>query len=102
MELNKYQTEANSTRLPTADLEYLLMGFVGEVGEFYSLLAKHLRDETDWNVDNVKKELGDCLWFIATICDDFGLELNDVAQSNLYKLSSRKLRNTLTGSGDDR
>lgn len=102
MELNEYQQIADETRLPTADLEYLLMGFVGEVGEFYSLLAKSIRDETDWDVDKVKKELGDCLWFIATISADFGLHLNDVAQANIDKLNSRKMRNVLTGSGDDR
>ena len=102
MELNEYQAIADETRLPTADLEYLLMGFVGEVGEFYSLLAKSIRDETDWDVDKVKKELGDCLWFIATISADFGLSLNEVAQANIDKLNSRKIRNVLTGSGDDR
>ena len=102
MELNNYQEIADETRLPTADLEYLLMGFVGEVGEFYSLLAKSIRDETDWDVDKVKKELGDCLWFLATISADFGLHLNDVAQANIDKLNSRKMRNVLTGSGDER
>ena len=102
MKLNEYQQIADETRLPTADLEYLLVGFVGEVGEFYSLLAKSIRDETDWDVDKVKKELGDCLWFLATISADFGLHLNDVAQANIDKLNSRKIRNVLTGSGDDR
>jgi NTP pyrophosphatase (non-canonical NTP hydrolase) len=102
MELNKYQNEANSTRLETADLEYLLMGFVGEVGEFYSLLAKNLRDETEADYVKIQKELGDCLWFIATISSEFGLLLDEVAETNLDKLNSRKLRNTLTGSGDNR
>lgn len=99
---NEYQQQADNTRLPTADLEYLLMGFVGEVGEVYSILAKSIRDETDWDEDKLKKELGDCLWFIATISADFGLALNDVAQSNLDKLNSRKLMGTLNGSGDER
>lgn len=102
MQLNDYQEIADETRLPTADLEYLLLGFIGEIGEVYSLLAKNIRDETDWDVDKVKKELGDCLWFLATISADFGLHLNDVAQANIDKLNSRKIRNVLTGSGDDR
>ena len=102
MSFNEYQEIADETRLPTADLEYLLMGFVGEVGEFYSLLAKSIRDETDWDNEKIKKELGDCLWFLATISADFGLHLNDVAQANIDKLNSRKMRNVLTGSGDDR
>lgn len=102
MELDYYQTQAENSRLPTVDLEYLLMGFIGEVGEVYSLLAKNIRDETDFEPEKIKKELGDCLWFIATICNDFGLSLDDVAKANLDKLLSRKIRGTLSGSGDDR
>ena len=102
MELSYYQTQAENSRLPTVDLEYLLRGFIGEVGEVYSLLAKNIRDETDFEPEKLKKELGDCLWFIATICTDFGLDLNDVAHANIEKLLSRKLRGTLHGSGDDR
>lgn len=102
MEINTYQQIANETKLPTADLEYLLLGFIGEIGEVYSLLAKNIRDETDIDEEKIKKELGDCLWFIATISADFGLHLNDVAQANIDKLNSRKMRNVLTGSGDDR
>lgn len=102
MELDYYQTQAENSRLPTVDLEYLLMGFVGEVGEVYSLLAKNIRDETDFEPEKIKKELGDCLWFIATICNDFGLSLDDVAKANLDKLLSRKIRGTISGSGDDR
>jgi NTP pyrophosphatase (non-canonical NTP hydrolase) len=102
MELDYYQTQAENSRLPTVDLEYLLMGFIGEVGEVYSLLAKNIRDETDFEPEKIKKELGDCLWFLATICNDFGLSLDDVAKANLEKLLSRKIRGTLQGSGDDR
>lgn len=102
MELNYYQTQADNSRIPTADLEYLLLGFIGEVGEVYSLLAKNIRDETEVDDDKLKKELGDCLWFIAIISHDFGLSLDDLAQENLKKLNSRKLRGTLTGSGDER
>ena len=102
MSFNEYQEIADETRLPTADLEYLLLGFIGEIGEVYSLLAKNIRDETDVDNEKIKKELGDCLWFLATISADLGLHLNDVAQANLDKLKSRKLRNVITGSGDDR
>lgn len=102
MELSYYQQQAENSRLPTADTEYLLLGLIGEIGEVYSLLAKNIRDETDIDEYALKKELGDCLWFIATISADFGLHLNDVAQANIDKLNSRKMRNVLTGSGDDR
>lgn len=102
MQFDYYQELANDTRLDTADLEYLLLGFIGEVGEVYSLLAKNIRDETEFDRAKIKKELGDCLWFIATISADFGLELEEVAQANLDKLKLRKIRGTLNGSGNNR
>jgi len=104
MTLNEYADEVLAFRLPTADKEYAMLGLVGEVGELYSLFAKCRRDgadPTEYN-KNVKKELGDILWFIAAIADDFNLDLDDVAYGNYLKLASRAARNTLTGSGDER
>jgi NTP pyrophosphatase (non-canonical NTP hydrolase) len=53
-------------------------------------------------VHDIKAELGDCLWYIAVLADDFGLKLEDIAEHNLKKLASRQKRGTLTGSGDHR
>ena len=103
--LNEYQDNAMTTRLPSAGLEYALFGLGGEVGEIYSLLAKLYRDGTDdeaATVENIKKELGDILWFIAAIAKDYGFTLEEVAQKNLDKLKKRKQDGTIQGSGDNR
>lgn len=101
--LNEYQIEAMSLRLPSATPEYALLGLAGEVGELYSLVAKSIRDGRKFDHDlNVKKELGDALWFIAAIAEDNGFTLQDIADYNLYKLHSRKKAGTLQGSGDNR
>ena len=42
------------------------------------------------------------MWYIACLADYFGLTLEQVAQTNIDKLSSRKDRGALGGSGDDR
>ena len=102
MNINQYQYDATKTRLPSANEDYSLLGFVGEVGELYSLLAKSIRDGKDLDTEMVKKELGDCLWFIAAIATDFGFTLEDVAEVNLTKLAKRQKNNTLHGSGDER
>jgi NTP pyrophosphatase (non-canonical NTP hydrolase) len=102
MNINQYQYDGMKTRLPSANEDYSLLGFVGEVGELYSLLAKSIRDGKDLDTEMVKKELGDCLWFIAAIATDFGFTLEDVAEVNLTKLNKRKTKGTLTGSGDER
>ena len=102
MELNQYQYEADKTRLTTADENYSLLGFIGEVGELYSLLAKSIRDQKELDEVMIKKELGDCLWFLSALATDFGFTLDDVAETNLNKLQKRQKKGTLTGSGDNR
>jgi NTP pyrophosphatase (non-canonical NTP hydrolase) len=53
-------------------------------------------------IEELKKELGDILWYLSAICSDFGISLQDVAQTNHDKLESRRERNVLNGSGDNR
>lgn len=38
----------------------------------------------------LKKELGDSLWYIAVIADDFDVSLEDVAKINIAKLADRQ------------
>lgn len=102
MKLDEYQEKAYSTALPTAkNIGYMLYGMAGEVGELHSIYAKNIRDGKI-DADNVKKEIGDVLWFVAGVCSLLGLKLSDIAQLNIDKLESRKNRNTIQGSGDNR
>lgn len=101
--LNDYQMDAMSVRLESASPLYALLGLAGEVGELYSLEAKAIRDGKKYDHElNVKKELGDALWFLAAIALDNGYSLEDIARANINKLFSRKDRGTLQGSGDNR
>lgn len=103
MNLNEYQNTAMGFRLPSAGTSYALLNIGGEVGELLSLVAKGIRDgrKTDHDM-NVKKELGDILWHVAAIALDHGFTLEEVAVSNINKLSKRKDTGTIQGSGDDR
>jgi NTP pyrophosphatase (non-canonical NTP hydrolase) len=111
MDMNKYQEQAKVTWLLGLNddklkaLSYLMAGLAGEVGELSSLFAKGLRDgisdEMEYNY-KVEKELGDVLWFVAVIADEFNFTLDEVADTNIEKLKSRMNRNVLKGSGDDR
>ncbi len=102
---DKYQADAMSVRLASADESYAVLGLPGEVGEICSLIAKAVRDgipdEVEYN-NKMKKELGDVLWFVAAIAHDNGFSLSSIADANINKLKSRKERGTLSGSGDDR
>jgi NTP pyrophosphatase (non-canonical NTP hydrolase) len=105
MTLNDYQEKAMSFRKPEADATYALLQLAGEVGELYSHIAKAIRDGiTDHAAHHLlkKKELGDIMWAIAAVAKDHGWELDDVAQTNIDKLTDRQQRGVLRGSGDTR
>jgi NTP pyrophosphatase (non-canonical NTP hydrolase) len=104
LKLNDYQKLAMSYRLPSAGLTYALLNFAAEMGEALGKVAKYLRDGGDKEKlrEDMKKELGDCLWQIAAIAEDYDLTLEDLAIGNINKLSSRSAKGTLQGSGDDR
>ena len=47
-------------------------------------------------------EIGDALYYLATLAELFGFKLSDVARWNIEKLASRKARGKIEGSGDNR
>jgi len=110
MTFDDYQKRAITTNLSKQDqfqeLMQQVLGLGDEAGEVLALFKKWIRDN---NADislldkkNVAKELGDILWYIAVVAHDLDIPLDEVAALNLEKLASRKARNTLAGSGDDR
>ena len=93
MELSEYQAEARHTDRanPSASLEVHLLGLAGQAGSVVSEYKKWLRDGSAhqrWQA-HMKEELGDVLWYLAAIASDLGLDLKDVATSNLTKTQSR-------------
>lgn len=97
MELAEYQTATRDTdQRPGADLQDIavhLLGLVGEAGSVASEYKKKLRDgdaHPMWKA-RMRAELGDVLWYVATVATKLGLDLEDVAQANLQKTRSRWL-----------
>ena len=78
----------------------------GEAGEVANKVKKIIRDGTNKNNENlvqeISAEIGDCLWYISVLADDFGIKVSDIANNNLIKLANRKKKGTIHGSGDDR
>ena len=109
MEFNHYQKESRKTALyPDVGRNkiYPTLGLVGEAGEVADKVKKILRDKKglfdNESKDAIKFELGDVLWYISQLSSELGYELEDVANSNLKKLSDRKNRGKIEGSGDNR
>lgn len=89
----------------TLALSYAALG-LGEAGEIHNKVKKIIRDEgcivTLEKKMEICKELGDLLYYVAATCSELDMELNIVAEMNIEKLQSRKVRGKLTGDGDDR
>lgn len=108
MNFNEYQEQACKTAVYGAgsNIVYPALGLGNEAGEVLGKIKKVLRDQdgiyTPDNVKDIGKEIGDVLWYIAALCRDLGISLDDVAEINLAKLRDRQARNVIQGSGDDR
>lgn len=106
MNLNDYQIEAAKTAIyPQGSLVYLALGLNGEAGEVAEIIKRVVRSSRDITDDErllLKKELGDCLWYVANMAREMGFELADVAELNIEKLRSRQVRGALEGRGDNR
>ena len=85
---------------------YPALGLAEEAGEVAGKYAKAVRDNAgvidEERKQEIIKELGDVLWFVAELCTTLDVALSDVAQKNLDKLASRKERGVIHGSGDNR
>ena len=103
MNFKEYQNKAVSFAIypATHKVLYPTLGLCGEAGEVAEKVKKQIRDGV-FHRHEVAKELGDVLWYLANICNDIGYSLEEVADLNLEKLSSRKKRGALKGSGDNR
>lgn len=108
MKLNEYQEAALKTAVYPEDkrIIYPALGMCGEAGEVADKVKKVIRDNNQ-NFDTSRKieiayEIGDVLWYCATMAHDLGFTLEAVAQMNIDKLASRQRRNKLGGSGDHR
>jgi NTP pyrophosphatase (non-canonical NTP hydrolase) len=108
VDFNAYQTAARKTAL-YADafrVTYPALGLASEAGEVAGKVKKVLRDRGgnfgEEQIAAIKDELGDVLWYVASLAADLGLNLDDIAAGNVAKLQSRLERNAIQGDGDQR
>ncbi|WJP97081.1 nucleoside triphosphate pyrophosphohydrolase family protein [Macrococcus bovicus] len=93
MDLNEYQELAGRTHnkgisQPEALANYAL-GLTGEAGEVADQIKKHVFHGHELDQEELKKELGDVLWYIANLAAVNSIELSEVAEMNINKLKKR-------------
>lgn len=108
MNMDDYQQKALSTNINPGTHIFFdrMFGLVGEAGEMADKVKKWIRDDqADWaklDKELMVSELGDVLWYVATLADTLGYRLDEVAAKNLAKLADRQDRGKLAGAGDAR
>lgn len=108
MTLNEYQTEAMRNKIYGYGdaIIYPALGLGNEAGEVQGKIKKVLRDnggEFDEHAKfTIAEEIGDVLWYMSALAEDLGYTLDTIAQINIAKLTSRRERGVIGGSGDNR
>jgi len=109
MNFEEYQKKSRKTAIypdKGNNFVYPVLGLIGESGEVAEKIKKVIRDRngvfSEEQRQEIKKELGDVLWYLAQIATELGLSLDEIAVFNIKKLESRKKRNKLHGNGDNR
>jgi NTP pyrophosphatase (non-canonical NTP hydrolase) len=109
MDFKEYQEKSRKTAIyPNQgnNFIYTTLGLVGESGEIAEKIKKVIRDGdgciTDEKREELNKELGDVLWYLAQMATELKLSLDDIAEKNIKKLYSRMDRDKLHGDGDNR
>lgn len=107
MEINKYQEGALETAIYPENYRviYPALGLAGEAGEVADKVKKIMRGDSE--LDDGRKlaiamEVGDVLWYCATLAHDLGFTLEEIAKMNYAKLKSRQERGKIAGNGDER
>lgn len=109
--LATYQSEASTTAVYPARgrhnleaLTYCTLGLANEAGELAGKVKKVHRGDMPLvdAEDAILDEAGDILWYLAQLCTEMGVTLEEVARRNLGKLLDRQQRNVIRGSGDRR
>ena len=109
MNFSDYQKAALQTAIYPGkgnNFTYPTLGLCGEAGEVAEKVKKLIRDKNSVPDEEflmqIQKELGDVLWYVAVLADEFGLSLEYIAMMNIAKLQDRMDRGKLQGNGDER
>jgi NTP pyrophosphatase (non-canonical NTP hydrolase) len=109
MNFSEYQTQSRRTaKYPVIGhaVVYPTLGLANEAGEVAGKIKKVFRDKAGVisaeDRQALKGELGDVLWYLAQVCTELEISLEEVAGHNLEKLFSRLERGKIGGEGDTR
>lgn len=93
MNFNEYQEKAART-MPNLgslndNINHMMMGITTEAGEIVDLHKKFFAYGKPFDINKMVLEIGDLFWYLANLAKLYNIPLDDVAKSNIQKLSAR-------------
>jgi hypothetical protein len=82
--LTDYMTQIEPTdRLPTGDLQPILLGLFGEVGSIMATAKKFHREGAAYSGyrSAVEEEFGDALWYFTALCRRLGVRVDELLEA---------------------
>jgi NTP pyrophosphatase (non-canonical NTP hydrolase) len=70
-------------------LNHGILGLMGEVGELAAALERWVYYGKSLDAGNVAEEIGDCLWYLAELCNALEVSMEQVMEANIAKLRAR-------------
>ena len=98
MEASEYQALAARTLVDRPDVKisdrdmmvvWEALGLTGEAGEVADHIKKAVFHQHGLDLEKLKNEIGDTLWYAAALCTTLGLDLSAIMQANIKKLEVR-------------
>ena len=91
MKANEYQKKCMRTADKTSSQRqlYCCLGLAGESGELIDHIKKVFFHGHNVNINYIKEEVGDILWYLSVLINDYDLKLEDVMKYNIEKLKKR-------------
>lgn len=110
MTFEEYQKKAQLSVIkhpdPLMNKTIWVLGVSGEASEIAEKWKKIVAYEDGVISEEAKqelaKEIGDVLWYAAALSESLGLSMQEIAESNIEKVLSRKKRGIIRGRGDNR
>ncbi len=98
MDARDYQELAARTLIDGPDAAYSdheimlvgnALGLAGEAGEVADSVKKMVFHQHGIDRDELVKELGDVLWYVAALCTKLDVSMSEVMERNIAKLMKR-------------
>ena len=89
-EFQKISVRTMNTNLDhTAIISNCIAGIFGEGGEVADILKKHLYQYHPLDIEHVKEEIGDLMFYIVNLVTILNLDMEDILEANINKLMER-------------